>query len=156
MHALLQGNLPDPRIKPLSPALAGRLFTTGAIWKVPYLSERPSNEMVCIVEAVSSPSLEIHNTTIDARPLVERLEGGSRPGSMVPFLIEGQHSGAEVVVGDDSAHYHGHSQTEGSSLSPLLGHHQLLSHGHWGQQTFLGSQRQTDIRSAQVTGERRG
>ena len=35
-HALLQGNLPDPQIEPtplMSPALAGRVFTTSATWK---------------------------------------------------------------------------------------------------------------------------
>ena len=37
-HALLQGNLPDPGIKPLSfesPALVGRLFTTSVTWDAP-------------------------------------------------------------------------------------------------------------------------
>lgn len=61
----------------------------------------------------------------------------------VPFLVEGQHGGAQDVVGDDGAHHHGHPQAEGSSLSPLLGHHQLLPHVRWGQQSFLGPQRQT-------------
>ena len=35
-YALLQGNLPDPWIKPLSltyPALAGRFFTTSTTWE---------------------------------------------------------------------------------------------------------------------------
>ena len=37
-HALLQRNLPDPGIEPMSlmsPESAGRLFTTGATWEAP-------------------------------------------------------------------------------------------------------------------------
>ena len=40
-HALLQGDLPDPGIKPpflTSPALAGRFFTSSTTWEAhPYL-----------------------------------------------------------------------------------------------------------------------
>ena len=32
-HALLQGDLSDPGIKPTSPALAGKFFTTEPIWE---------------------------------------------------------------------------------------------------------------------------
>ena len=38
-HALLEGNLPDPGIQPVSltsPALAGRFITTSAIWEVAF------------------------------------------------------------------------------------------------------------------------
>ena len=37
-HALLQGIFPDPGIKPhlISPALAGRFFTTRATWEAPH------------------------------------------------------------------------------------------------------------------------
>ena len=34
-HALLQGNLPHPGIEPVSPALAGRFFTSNATWEAP-------------------------------------------------------------------------------------------------------------------------
>ena len=38
-YALLEGNLPDPGIQPVSltsPALEGRFFTTSAIWEVAF------------------------------------------------------------------------------------------------------------------------
>ena len=88
LRALIQGIFLTQGLNPCLLHWQAGSFT-GATWKAPYLSERPSNEMVCIVEVVSSLSLEIYNTATDARPL--RLEGGSRPGSPVPFLIEGQH-----------------------------------------------------------------
>ena len=34
------GNLPDPEIKPTSPALAGRFFTTNATWEAQYMVRR--------------------------------------------------------------------------------------------------------------------
>ena len=37
-HALLQGIFPDPGIKPVSPALAGRFFTTNATWRAQNLT----------------------------------------------------------------------------------------------------------------------
>ena len=40
-HALLQGDLPNPKIEPkslMSPALAGRFFTTNAIWEAQVLN----------------------------------------------------------------------------------------------------------------------
>ena len=42
------GDLPDPGIKPMSlasPALAGRLFITGAIWEAQSLEEQVKNEL---------------------------------------------------------------------------------------------------------------
>ena len=48
-HALLQGNLPDPGIEPVSltsPALAGGFFTTGDTWEAPLTPENlPVREM---------------------------------------------------------------------------------------------------------------
>ena len=41
-HFLLQGNLPDPGIEPVSPAapaLAGRFFTTGTAWEATIRSD---------------------------------------------------------------------------------------------------------------------
>ena len=43
-HALLQGNLPNPGIKPASltsPALAGGFFTTSATWEAPLIGYIP-------------------------------------------------------------------------------------------------------------------
>ena len=43
-HALLQGNLPNPGIKPASltsPALAGGFFTTSATWEAPLIGYTP-------------------------------------------------------------------------------------------------------------------
>ena len=45
-HALLQGNLPDPGIKPaslMSPPLAGRFFTTSAVWEARLESQGLNN-----------------------------------------------------------------------------------------------------------------
>lgn len=71
---------------------------------------------------------------------------GAGQESSVPFLVEGQHGRAQDIVGDDGTHHHGHTQAKGSSLSPLLGHHQLLPHVHGRQWSFLEPQRQTDTR----------
>lgn len=76
--------------------------------------------------------------------------GASQEGS-VPFLVERQHGRAQDVVRDDGTHHHGCTQTKSSSLSPPLGHHQLLPHVNQGQRSFLGPQRHVDVRSAQVT-----
>ena len=35
------GDLPDPGIEPMSPALAGGLFTTSATWEAPYYRQKP-------------------------------------------------------------------------------------------------------------------
>ena len=34
-HDILQGNLPNPGIEPMSPALAGGFFTASATWGAP-------------------------------------------------------------------------------------------------------------------------
>lgn len=82
------------------------------------------------------------------RPDLRGAAGGwDRPGGCVPFLVEGQHGRAQDVVGDDGTHHHGHAQAKGSSLSPLLGHHQLLPHVRWGQQSLLRPQRHIDMSS---------
>ena len=44
-HGLLQGSLPNPGIEPASLkslALAGGVFTTGAIWKAPQIPYDPA------------------------------------------------------------------------------------------------------------------
>ena len=43
-HFLLQGDLPDPGIEPMSPALAGRFFTTE-----PHLGNGPIRQMNVVV-----------------------------------------------------------------------------------------------------------
>ena len=48
-HFLLQGNLPDPGIEPMSlmsPALAGEFFTTSTTWEAPITNSMTTREMI--------------------------------------------------------------------------------------------------------------
>ena len=57
------GDLPDPGIKPLSPAfpaLAGRFFTTSATWEVPHSSLCFTRFSVQFSSSVVSDSLQRH------------------------------------------------------------------------------------------------
>ena len=64
-HFLLQGNLPDPGsepVTPVSPALAGRFFTTSATWETQesycWIRAPPRAEPVILSERV--PRLKLH------------------------------------------------------------------------------------------------
>ena len=51
-HFLLHGDLPDPRIKPmslLSPALAGRFFNTSATWEAMQISPETNTILMSVI-----------------------------------------------------------------------------------------------------------
>ena len=50
-HFLLQGGLPDPGIEPISPALAGRVFTTKPPRK-PHITECLSTNKIVLSEKI--------------------------------------------------------------------------------------------------------
>ena len=67
-HALLQGNLPDPGIKPaslMSPPLAGRFFTTTAVWEARLDSQGLNNRhfLLRVLEA-RSPMSEFQHSWV--------------------------------------------------------------------------------------------
>ena len=50
------GDLPDPGIEPvpsMSPALAGRFFTTSATWEAPLPRASDANDLICVFTHVS-------------------------------------------------------------------------------------------------------
>ena len=65
-HFLLQGNLPGPEIKPItpvSPALAGRFFTTSITWETEesycWIQVPPRAEPVILIESVPISKLHL-------------------------------------------------------------------------------------------------
>ena len=67
---LLQGNLPDLGIEPMSPPMAGRFFITCATWEADLHTQAPNQPI--LLEASLSPGQKTLSTAVDpARP--ERL-----------------------------------------------------------------------------------
>ena len=62
-HFLLQGNLPDPGIEPMSlvsPALAGGFFTSSATWGAPAFTRSQSSQQFLLKLCLGSVDLKIY------------------------------------------------------------------------------------------------
>ena len=56
----LSGHVPDPGIKPVSPVLAGRFFTTKPPWKPTFvIVQLPSNVQLFVTPWTSAPGLSV-------------------------------------------------------------------------------------------------